>query len=196
MSPAEIVEAERLRNLPLVNGAAYDQPSNRELARNYFHDTYGFTGAINTTIRALYSEARGKPTGWGTDFPGFAQRYGSAAAITAINGSVRYGAELVLHEDLRYLPCHHCSAKHKVENAVLAEFTARHGVDGHRSFSLTPVISDFSGPIIAHAYWYPKGFDPFEGVVATRVVFATRIGTHLVREFAFDHWHHPRNDSR
>ena len=60
------------------------------------------------------------------------------------------------------------------------EFTARHSRDGHRFFTLTPVVADFSGPIIAHAVWYPNGFNPFGGVVATRtsriiVMYAGRI---------------------
>jgi hypothetical protein len=140
-------------------------------------------------VRALYSEIRGKPSGWGTDFPGFAQRFGSAAAVSAINGNVRYGMEELFHEDLRYIPCHGCNLKHKIENALLAEITARHDADGHRFFTLTPTIADFSGPIIAHSLWYPSGFDPFAGVVATRTVFATRVGLHLFREIVLERFH-------
>jgi hypothetical protein len=186
---------QRDRSLPpgpqifIVNGRPYRPPTQRQLFRNYLTDSYGTTALANTTVRAVYSEIRGKPSGWGTDFPGFMQRFASAAGVSAINGNVRYGMEELFHEDLRYIPCHGCNLKHKIENALLAEITARHDSDGHRFFTLTPTIADFSGPILAHSLWYPNGFDPFAGVVATRTVFATRVGLHLVREFVLERFH-------
>lgn len=174
----------------IVNGRPYTQPDKRALVLDYMHDTYGLPGLARTTVRALYAEALGKPTGWGTDAPGFGQRFGSAAAVTAINGTVRFGFENVFHEDLRYIPCHGCRAGKKIENALLAEITARHGSDGHRSFSLTPTIADMSGPIITHTLWYPgKSSGPEEGAVVARTVFATRIGGHLFREFLWERLH-------
>jgi hypothetical protein len=191
---AEAAEALRRSKLPYVNGMPYEQPSARDLTRYYFKDTYLLEGQARTTVRALYSEARGKPTGWGTDFPGFMQRFGSGEAVTAINGTVRLGMEVTFHEDLRYIPCRHCSVKRKIANALLSEVTARHGKDGRRIVSFTPAVADFSGPIIAHSLWYPGGFDPFQGVVATRVVAAIRVGEHLAQEYWVDrrHKHEPR----
>ncbi len=174
----------------IVNGRPYTKPNERALVADYLHDTYGLPGLARTTVRALYSEARGKPTDWGTDAAGFGQRFGSSAAVTAINGTVRFGFENVFHEDLRYIPCHGCHAGKKVENALLAEITARHGQDGHRSFSLTPTIADMSGPIITHTLWYPgKSGGPEEGAVTARTVFVTRIGGHLFREFIWERRH-------
>ncbi len=185
---AEQAEALRIARLPLVNGLPYDQPSTHDLLLNYVRDSYGLPAFLRTTASALYSEGRGKPTGWGQDAAGFGQRFGSATAITAMNGNMRLGMELLFHEDLRYLPCHRCSIKRKIENSLLAEITARHGEDGHRFFTLTPTIADYTGPIIAHQAWYPigGGRGPLAGVVSTRLVFATRIGGHLFDEFVID----------
>ena len=179
----EAAEAVRINRLARINGVPYDQPSAGDTFRAYARDTYGWPAGISTTVRALYSQARGKPEGW--DFP---ERFGSSAGITIINGNVRYGLGALFHEDLRYLPCPRCSAKLKLENALLAEITARHSDDGHRFFTLTPTIADFSGPIIAHATWYPT-FDPLQGVISARLVFATRIGGHLFQEFVMDKVH-------
>ena len=181
-------EEARKALLGSVNGRPYDQPSNKDQFFDYLRDSYGLPAFARSTIRALYSEGRGKPTGWGTDWAGFGQRYGSAVAITAINGNVKYGLETLFHEDTKYIPCHGCSVKKKIVNTILAEFTARHDVNGHRHFSMTPVISDFAGPIIANATWYPNR-DPFAGVVATRTVFATRVGGHLFTEFVLERRH-------
>ena len=87
------------------------------------------------------------------------------------------------------IPCHGCRAKKKIENALLAEVTARHDSDGHRFFTLTPTIADFSGPIIAHTFWFPQPSGPIDGVIAARLVFATRIGGHLFREFVLERRH-------
>jgi len=182
-------EAARIAALGRINGRPYDQPSHKDQFHDYLRDSYGWPAFARSTVRTLYSEARGKPEKWGQDFPGFAQRFGSNVAITAIDGNVRYGMETIFKEDMRYIPCHGCSVKRKIANALLSEVTARHNSDGHRFFTLTPAIADFSGPIIANATWYPD-HDPFGGVVATRTVAATRVGAHLFTEFVLERRHH------
>ena len=194
LTPAEAAEALRISKLAIINGRPYDQPSLHDTLVDYGMDTYGWGGLIRTTIRAGYSEAyavylESSNVAWGTDFPGFMQRFGSAAGVTIINGNVRLAMELMFHEDLRYIACHGCRKRDKLANAVLAEITARHDTDGHRFFTLTPTIADFSGPIIAHSTWYPN-YDPMAGVISTRLVFATRIGQHLFQEFVWERRHH------
>jgi hypothetical protein len=193
-TPAEAAEALRISKLAIVNGRPYDQPSTKDIVLDYVHDTYGWSGLARTSARAGYAQLHavyldnGKQS-WGTDFPGFMQRFGSAAGVTAINGNVRLGMELLFHEDLRYIPCHGCRKRDKIMNTLLSEVTARHDENGHRFFTLTPTIADFSGPIISHSLWYPN-FDPMAGVIATRLVFATRVGQHLFQEFVWERRHH------
>ena len=189
-TPDQQVESLRVGRQAMVNGRPYVQPTERDKLHDYLRSSYGLPAFAQSTVRALYGEARGKPTGWGTDFPGFMQREGASIGTTAINGSVRYAGEEIFHEDLRYLPCHGCSAKHKVENALLAEITARHDTDGHRFFTLTPVVADFSGPILMHMAVYPgNASGPLAGAVSARTVFATRIGSHLFQEFVLERRH-------
>jgi hypothetical protein len=174
----------------MVNGRPYKPPTQRALFIDYLRDSYGWSAFARSTVRTAYNQALDQPKGWGTDTAGFMQRLGSNVGITAINGNVRYGMEEVFHEDLRYIPCHGCNVKHKIENALLAEITARHDFDGHRFFTLTPTIADFSGPLIARQLWYPESANSLiGGVVATRTVFATRIGAHLFREFILERRH-------
>ena len=175
----------------IINGRTYTPPTERDLVSDYLHDTYGVSGWARTSVRALYSQGRGHPSAWPQDWTGFGQRFGSATAVTAINGTTKLGMENLFHEDLRYIPCHGCRWKQKVENALLAEITARHDYDGRRFFTLTPTVSDFSGPILTHTLWYPGNSNgPMQGVIAARVVFATRIGGHLFREFVWERRHH------
>ena len=190
-TPEETSEAARVSRLATINGRPYERPTGKIQFHDYLRDSYGLPAFARSTVRTLYNQAQDGPSGWGQDFPGFMQRFGSNVAITAIDGNVRYGMEMLFHEDLRYIPCHGCSVRRKLENALLSEVTARHDSDGHRFFTLTPAIADFSGPIIAHSSWYPD-FNPFGGVVATRTVAATRVGAHLFTEFILERRHHDR----
>jgi hypothetical protein len=181
-----------IKKLAIVNYRPYEKPTARDQFINYLIDSYGLPAFGRSLVRAGYSQARGKPTEWGDDFyPGFMQRYGSALASNAISGNVRYGMETVFHEDMRYIPCHGCRWKHKVENALLAEITARHDEDGHRFFTLTPLVSDVSGPIIASSVWVPGG-EPVNGLIALRTVIPVRIGAHLFTEFVLERRHHDK----
>ena len=186
---ADAKEATRIAALGKINGRSYDQPSSKDFFIDYLRDSYGWPALARTTVRTLYGEARDVPSGWGQDFPGFAQRFGSNAAVTAISGNVRYGLGTLFREDMRYIPCHGCSVRRKIVNALLAEVTARHDSDGHRFFALSPAIADFSGPIVANSTWYPHR-DPFQGVVGTRTIAATRVGAHLFTEFVLERRHH------
>jgi hypothetical protein len=173
----------------MINGRPYVRPTQKEQFFDYLKDTYGWPALARTTARSAYAQGRDKPVEWGQDWPGFGQRFGSAAAVTAIDGNVRYGLEELFHEDMRYVPCHGCTKKRKLENALLAEITARHDSDGHRFFTLTPTITDMTGPIVANAYWVP-GKSAIDGFVGSRLIFATRIGGHLFTEFVQERRHH------
>lgn len=173
----------------MINGRPYVRPTPKEQFKDYVKDTYGWPALARTSARALYAQGRGKPEAWGQDWDGFGQRFGSATATTVIDGNVRYGMEMLFKEDMRYIPCHGCSMRRKLENALLAEITARHDTDGHRFFTLTPTITDMSGPIIANAYWIP-GKTAIDGFVGSRLIFATRIGGHLFTEFILERRHH------
>lgn len=184
--------------LAIVNGVPYQQPSRHDIFIDYVKDTYGLPAFIRTSVRTLYAEARGKPTQWDNGPAGIGERFASSAGITMISGNTRFAMEVIFHEDLRYYPCLHCSVKRKIENALLAEITARHDADGHRFFTLTPTVADFSGPIVAHAIWFPGNAEgPIAGVVSARTYFATRIGYHVVQEFYIEHHHkHPNREAQ
>lgn len=182
------LEAARLKHQAIINGRPYVRPTHHEQFIAYLNDSYGLPALGTSTLRALYGQATGKPDVWGQDWPGYGQRFGTALASTAIDGNVRYGMETVFHEDMRYIPCHGCSAKRKIGNAFLSEFTARHDSDGHRFFTVTPIISDFSGPLITNSTWIP-GHGPLDGLIATRTIVASRVAGHLFREFILERRH-------
>jgi hypothetical protein len=182
----EAPSAVMLPDPALVNGRVYHKPTRREDFKAYEHELIGPRPFISAAIRSAIEQIRPVPIGWGQDFPGYLQRYGSAYGEFGIDSSVRYGLAALFHEDVRYLICHKCSAGQKFENAFLAEMTARHGEGGHRTVSLTPVVAGFSGPLIAYSAWYPPGYDAGDAAKHAFFGFGFRIVGHIVREFFFD----------
>jgi hypothetical protein len=190
VQPTVSATAIKSKNAPvMINGRPYVRPTPKEQFDDYAKNTYGWPALAFTSIRVSIAQARGKPEEWGQDWPGFGQRFGSASATTAIDGNVRYGMEMLFKEDMRYIPCHGCSIHRKIENALLAEVTARHDTNGHRFFTLTPTLSDMSGPMIANSVWIP-GHTTIDGFTGSRLIFAYRIGGHLFTEFVLERRHH------
>ena len=189
MGTANVAPAKPVISAVTINGRLYVRPTPKEQFDDYLRDTYELPALARTSARAAYAQGVGKPAEWGQDWSGFGQRFASAAATTAIDGNVRYGMEMLLKEDLRYIPCHGCSIHRKLENALLAEITARHDSNGHRFFTLTPTVTDMTGPIIANAFWVPD-HTAIDGFVGSRLIFATRIGGHLFSEFVLERRHH------
>ncbi len=190
MQPAVSATAVKPKTAPvMINGRPYVRPTPKEQFDDYAKNTYGLPALAFTSVRAAIAQARGKPEEWGQDWPGFGQRFGSASATTVIDGNVRYGMEMLFKEDMRYIPCHGCSPKRKLENALLAEVTARHDSDGHIFFTLTPTLSDMSGPMIANSVWIP-GHTTINGFFGSRLIFAYRIGGHMFTEFVLERRHH------
>jgi hypothetical protein len=193
-APAPAAPAQTLPDAPqpvrpnygLVNGRVYRRPTRREDLLAYRRELIGPRPFLSAAIRSAIEQSRPRPIGWGQDFPGYLQRYGSAYGEFAIDSSVRYGLASLSHEDVRYLVCHECSAGAKVKNAVLAEFTARHGEEGRRTFSPTPIIAGMSGPLIAYSAWYPPGYGPGDAAGHAAFGFGFRIAGHLLRELLAD----------
>jgi len=173
-------------NLAIVNGRPYRRPTRTQDFKAYQHEVIGPRAFISAGIRSGIEQGRTVPTGWGQDFPGYMQRYGSAYAESTINTSVRFGLAAALHEDTRYLICHKCSLSAKFRNAALAEVTDRRGEDGHRVFSVVPIIANFSGPLVAYAAWYPPGYEPADAAKHSSLGLIFRFAGHMVRETLLD----------
>jgi hypothetical protein len=176
----------------------YFQPTAADNFRAYRRELIGPRPFIHAGIRAGIEQIRTVPDGWGQDFPGFAQRYGSAYGEAAIDTTVRFSMGTALHEDVRYLVCHGCSFGQKLRNAALYEVSARHGADGHRVFSVTPIVSSFSGPMIAYAAWYPPGpnYNTQGALKHSLFGLGTRIIFHMVREYTGDRESAAQRDAR
>jgi hypothetical protein len=116
-SPAVAV-SRSVKSPVMINGRPYERPTPKQQFRDYLNNSYGWPALATTAVRALYAQGTDKPAAWGQDWPGFGQRFGSSGAVTVIDGNVRYGMEMLFKEDMRYIPCHGCSAKRTGHTAI------------------------------------------------------------------------------
>ena len=66
--PARTPEQQAARNgvpVYLINGVPYVRPTAHDLFADYAKDTYLLNGFVRSTVRALYTQARDQPSGWG-----------------------------------------------------------------------------------------------------------------------------------
>jgi hypothetical protein len=178
--------------LPIVNGRHYRPQTEGERFHFFVKSAVSpgaFGGALYT---ATYRQLRDRPDPiyWPTDAEGFGKRFGAAYGQRLINQGTRYTFGALLHEDNRYLVCHGCSMHDKIWNALLADFTARHGADGHRTASPTGILSGFSGSLVAFAFWYPNqdpNFTIQRGTTNALTGFGTRPASHFAAEILDGH---------
>lgn len=170
----------------MVNGCLYEPPGNKVKFKSYLQDMIGVRPFASAIFRSGVEQYRERPTGWAQDGPGYAQRFGSAYGEAAIVTTTRYALAAALHEDARYLLCHHCSTREKLKNAILSEFTEHRGPEGRRVFSPTPIVANFSGPMVAYAAWYPPGYGMADAAKHSTLGFGTRIASRVMRELFLD----------
>ena len=173
--------------LPIVNGRHYRPPTQGEQLTTFFHRTVGIGAFGGPAITAAIQLARDRPDPryWEEGGTGYGKRYGAAYGQRVIQAGTRYTLGAILHEDNRYLLCHGCTFKQKLTNALLADVTARHGTDGHRTISPTGVAAGFSGPLVAYAFWYPNqdpNFTLERGARNALIGFGTRPAAHFALE--------------
>ena len=173
--------------LPILNGRHYRVPTNGENLHVLSRRLFGLGALGGPAFTAAWQMARDRPDPryWPEGTEGYFKRYGAAYGTRVIQAGTRYSLGAVLHEDNRYLLCHGCTLKQKIYNAVLADYTARHGADGHREFSPTGILAGYSGPLIAYAYWYPNqdpNYTIQRGARNALVGFGTRPAAHLAFE--------------
>jgi hypothetical protein len=128
-------------------------------------------------------QARDTPSEWGQSGEGFAERFGSVMGEEAISGTTRYALSSALREDNRYFRCQGCSFSQKIGNAFVSEFTARRGQDGHRTISVSKLVSPFAGPLIAKNTWYPNSYTRANALKEVGVSFGARFVVDVFREF-------------
>ena len=191
-APSATAATDTPNPLPIVNGRHYRPPTQGEQLATLFHRSFGIGALGGPAITAAIQLARDRPDPhyWEEGGTGYGKRYGAAYGQRVVQAGTRYTLGAILHEDNRYLICHGCTLKQKLTNALLADVTARHGADGHRTVSPTGVAAGFSGPLVAYAFWYPNQDPNFKlqrGARNALIGFGTRPAALFAEELLDGH---------
>ncbi|MFN2975020.1 hypothetical protein [Terriglobus aquaticus] len=191
-APSAAASTDQANPLPLVNGRHYRSQTEGERLHSFGAGLISPAAIGGTVISAIYRQYKERPDliYWDNDAAGFGKRFGAAYGQRVINQGTRYTFGALLHEDNRYLICHGCTLRQKIWNAALADFSARHGADGHRTASPTGILSGFSGSLVAYAFWYPNQDPRFtiqRGTTNALTGFATRPASHFAAEILDGH---------
>ena len=175
--------------LPIVNHRHYRPPTQGERLRTFLKDSLGPGAFIGSGIGSAINFQQNHPPEWGQDAAGYGQRFAASFGQNAIQSATLYVLSNAFHEDTRYLICHNCTMHDKLMNALLSDVTARHGADGHRSFSVTPIAAGFTGPIVSYSSWYPNDPDytTARGARTAAIGFAVRPAAHFALELVDGH---------
>jgi hypothetical protein len=163
---------------------AYKRPTQKEKLRLYEFDAFGPYAFAKAALAAGFQQATNAPPEWGGGAKPFAERVASNFGIQLVTTTTRYGMAQVLHEDAAYYPCGCRGFFHRVRHAVISTVTARHGEDGHTSFSLSGLVSPYAGTMTALA-WYPGRYGPKDGFRMGNYNLAIRAVENLALEFVY-----------
>ncbi|HEY7286547.1 MAG TPA: hypothetical protein VH497_13940 [Vicinamibacterales bacterium] len=165
--------------------ASSDEPpplSDHELLKKYVWDALGPSGAVHATIESALDQWRDSPDAWSQDQYGYAARWASEYAASAIGSTAEYGVARLMHQDPSFVRCQCEGFSPRLGHALAAPFKAR-TADGRWVFSPATVVGLTAENIVPAATWYPAphGVRSGAGYVATSVL--SKMAVDVMREF-------------
>ena len=145
-----------------VSILAYQRPTERQKLHLFEFDAFGPYAVAKALLAGGDQQATNAPPEWGGGAKAFGERVGSSFGIELVATTTRYGMAEILHEDAVYYPCECRGFFHRIRHAVISTVTARHGVDGHTTFSISGLASPYAGSMTALA-WYPDRYGVKDG---------------------------------
>ena len=155
----------------IINGQLYVRPAPKQQLDNYAKNAYGLPALMFTSVRAAVAQGRGKPKEWGQG--GGARPSGSVSGSCQRDNCDRRQAAVAWRCSSRkthYIPSTAAPCTGSRERAA-GQGHGAHDTNGRGFFTLTPTLSDMSGPMIAEHVWIP-GHTTIDGFTGSRLIFA------------------------
>jgi len=156
--------------------------TDQEMLHDYLLATLGAEGAIRATIASGLEQWRELPTAWNAGGSGYAKRWASEFAETAVGSTTQYLVSRFLHHDPSFTRCECSGFGRRVGHAISAPFTARTR-EGVRVLSPAIVGGMLTGHLVSTSTWYPAPGGVRDGLKHSGVDLAGAIGVNVLREF-------------
>lgn len=138
---------------------AYTRPSESTKFKNYLFDGFGPYPIAGAAIVAGINQADNAPPEWGGGAEAYGKRVGSNYGINIISTTTRYGLSQVLHQDTLYYRCQCKGFFPRLGHALVSTLAARHGEEGHYTFSVPALVAPYVGTMVATHTWYPARYN-------------------------------------
>jgi hypothetical protein len=153
-----------------------------ELLKKYVWSTLGPAGAFHATITSGLEQWRGAPPAWSTSAEGYAARWASEYAASAIGGTTKYAVARVLHQDPSFVRCSCTGRWPRLRHAVASPFKAR-TADGSWVFTPATVAGLAAQNVIPAATWYPAPRGVRDGAAHATSGILSKMAVDVFREF-------------
>jgi hypothetical protein len=137
----------------------YERPTEKTKLVNYFFDGFGPYPILGAAIVAGINQADSTPPEWGGGAEAYGKRVGSNYGINMISTTTRYALAEVLHEDTLYYRCKCTGFFPRLGHALVSTLAARHGDEGHYTFSAPALVAPYVGTMVATHTWYPGRYN-------------------------------------
>jgi hypothetical protein len=125
------------------------------------------------------------PPEWHQGAEGYAKRFGSNFGMAATATTTRYALSEALKEDTLYYRCECSGVFKRLRHAVLSTVTARHGKDGHRTFSISAIAAPYAGSTVAVYGWYPRRYGAKDVLRQGNYNLLAFVGGNVALEFLY-----------
>lgn len=154
----------------------------QELLRKYVWSTLGVSGVVSATLGSTFEQWRNAPNDWGRGGTGYAKRWASNYAESAVGDTTKFAVARLFHQDPSFTRCECVQFGSRVRHAVTAPFTARTR-DGRRVWSLAIVAGLLAAQVVPASTWYPGPHGVRDGVAGVGVDIGAKIGVDVLKEF-------------
>ena len=169
---------------PIVDLPPVAKPvaTDHQLRHKYVWSTLELDGAIAATLGAGLDQWKHSPPEWDSDATGFAQRWVSDYAETAIGNTAKYAVARIFHHDPSFTRCECSGFARRLRHAVDSPFMARRR-DGTRVASAASLAGFLTGHVVSASTWYPAPLGTRSGLKHAGFSFVSKIAVDVFQEF-------------
>jgi len=156
--------------------------SDSQLLHKYVWSTLGVDGLLSTTISSGLDQWHESPPEWDLTTAGYARRFASEYAESAIGDIAKYGVARAFHHDPSFYRCECSGFARRLHHAVDSPFMARTR-SGRRVLSAASLAGFLAGHMASASTWYPAPLGTRDGLKHAGLSLVSKIGVDVFKEF-------------
>jgi hypothetical protein len=170
-------------SVPAAEPAGYAFPSARDQFRAWAMNCAGPAAIAGNLAGASWRQwVTDEPPQWDEDGGGFAKRFGTASASTAICETSLSLVSAAMGQDATYYRSPRAGLLPRAGHALAMTILARNR-RGEKVFSPGKTISPFVGPLVVENTLYPEGYNFADAMLSGAYSLLINAGVNAAREF-------------